>query len=186
MDSLLLQSVLLSPKIKKLIERIVASKISNQDDRLDVIQNIYLKAWIGLKRYIPQGRFPCWISVISYREVFTFLRFLQQQKKRMYDSTLYDSAEPVYESDDGFNRQLVMLEAYDDSVKEFKSSNVLDIKQQVLESYFLDYRSKRSIARQLGISITRVSKIIKTFAHRIYNRYNEKCDVLEEQGIQLE
>jgi RNA polymerase sigma-70 factor (ECF subfamily) len=76
-------------KTERLVAQIVFKMVSNSEDRKDVAQDIYLKAYKGLPGFKFQSRLSTWIGKISYN---TCLGYLEKRKLHLLP--------PVSESDE--------------------------------------------------------------------------------------
>lgn len=63
-----------SPQIYSLIRKMVL----DHDDADDIIQEVYIKAWIGLDTFRGDSKISTWLYRIAYNEC---LQFLQRKKK---------------------------------------------------------------------------------------------------------
>jgi RNA polymerase sigma-70 factor (ECF subfamily) len=75
-----------------LVTQIIFKMISNTEDRRDIAQDIYLKAFKSLPRFRYQSKLSTWIAKISYNTCLTYL-----EKKKLI---LLDNRDEHTESDD--------------------------------------------------------------------------------------
>ena len=83
---------------EKLVAQIVFKMISSTEDRKDVAQDIYLKAWNNLPGFRFDSRLSTWIAQISYNTCIDYLRrkkwlFSHTEEKEAGDET--DGSFPV-------------------------------------------------------------------------------------------
>lgn len=81
---------------ERLVAQIVFKMIPNWEDRKDMAQDVYLKAFRQLKGFRFQSRLSTWIGQIAY---FTCLSYLEK-KKLVFPGSLHDDAT----SDDPLDR----------------------------------------------------------------------------------
>jgi len=73
-----------------MVAQIVFKMISNPDDRKDIAQDIYLKAFKNLSSFKFQSKLSTWIARISYNTCLDYLR----RKKLILPGSLFEESEP--------------------------------------------------------------------------------------------
>src|ERR671919_1497849 len=63
----------------------------NEEDARDVVQEAYLRAWKGLKRFRGDSQFSTWMYRITANASYTYV----EKRKRVRTSTLDDVDEPI-------------------------------------------------------------------------------------------
>jgi len=71
---------------EKLAKQIVFKMIDNAEERKDMAQEIYLKAYRGLPSFQYQSKLSTWIAQISYNTCFDYLR----KKKLVLSGDIYE------------------------------------------------------------------------------------------------
>jgi RNA polymerase sigma factor (sigma-70 family) len=77
---------------EKLVAQIVFKMIDSAEDRKDIAQDIYLKAWKKLPGFRFDSRLSTWVAQISYNTCIDFLRkkkwvFFDGEEKELGDET---------------------------------------------------------------------------------------------------
>ena len=76
----------------------------HEEDARDVVQEAYLRAWKGLRRFRGDAQFSTWLYRITANTAFTQV----QKRRRHRTAPLEDVAEPV----DGLREVLVLKDVY--------------------------------------------------------------------------
>jgi RNA polymerase sigma factor (sigma-70 family) len=82
-------------KTEGLVAQMVFKMISNPDDRKDIVQDIYLKAFRGLGSFKFQAKLSTWIGQITYN---TCLNHLEKKKLVLWEQTEQDYEETIDDS----------------------------------------------------------------------------------------
>lgn len=85
---------------QKLVARIVFDMISNAEERKDIAQDIYLKAWNKLPGFKFQSKLSTWIGQISYNTCIDYLR----KKKLVFPDFRFEENDTGEEILDSLNR----------------------------------------------------------------------------------
>ena len=67
-----------------LVTQIIFKMINNPHDRQDLVQDIYLKAYQNLSRFIFQSKLSTWIGQIAYN---TCINYLRKKSPQLFDHT---------------------------------------------------------------------------------------------------
>ena len=107
---------------ENLVAKIVFDTITNDGDRKDIAQDIYLKAYQKLSSFKFQSKLSTWIAQISYNTCIDHLR----KKKLLLPEMSFEEAEPGTDND--------MLDMINTAKGNFgKSVDTLVIKKNVAE-----------------------------------------------------
>ncbi len=85
---------------EKLVAQIVFKMIANNEDRKDIAQDIYLKAWNRLPGFRFECKLSTWIAQISYNTSLDHLR----KKKMVLTGNEFDIIEPENETALSFDK----------------------------------------------------------------------------------
>lgn len=77
-----------------LVAQIVFSMVKNEEDRKDIVQDVYLKAYKNLSGFRFKSRLSTWIGQIAYNTCFNYL----EKKKLVLRDELADMPVPENES----------------------------------------------------------------------------------------
>lgn len=86
-----------------LVAQIVSRLIPNAEDRKDIVQDIYMKAFHKLNEFRFQSRLLTWIGQISYNTCINWL----EKKKLVFPGSLYEDQDDKSTSSATVNDQLV-------------------------------------------------------------------------------
>lgn len=152
---------------------LAARLTGNEEDARDVVQEAYLRAWKGMRRFRGDAQFTTWLYRITANASYTHL----QKRNRQRTTHLDDVDEPVdvrhegapeasAESDAGLSELATALDALPPKLRQ-----VVVLK----DVYGL---SHEAIAAELGISISAA----KVRLHRGRKRLRELLDEVEGRG----
>jgi RNA polymerase sigma factor (sigma-70 family) len=86
---------------EKLVAQIVFKMISNSEDRKDIAQDIYIKAFKKLSGFKFQSKLSTWIAQISYNTCLDYLR----KKKLFMPGDSYEGSNPQEDVPDRLNKE---------------------------------------------------------------------------------
>jgi RNA polymerase sigma-70 factor, ECF subfamily len=152
---------------------LAARLTGNEEDARDVVQEAYLRAWKGMRKFRGDAQFTTWLYRITANASYTHL----QKRNRQRTSRLDDVDEPIdvrhegapeasAESDAGLSELATALDALPPKLRQ-----VVVLK----DVYGL---SHEAIAAELGISISAA----KVRLHRGRKRLRELLDEVEGRG----
>lgn len=118
-----------------LVAQIVFKMIPNSEDRKDIAQDIYLKAFQKLQTFQFQSKVSTWVGQIAYN---TCLNYLQKKKLVLFDDT--------------------NIEKETNELLEIIYNNVNDISNNVIENLIF----KKELSQILKIETDRLSPLYKT------------------------
>jgi RNA polymerase sigma factor (sigma-70 family) len=82
-----------------LVAQIVFKMIGNAEDRKDIAQDVYLKAFKNLRGFQFKAKLSTWIAQIAYHSCFNYL----EKKRPDYPGSVMEEDGPDFESMDGIN-----------------------------------------------------------------------------------
>ena len=139
-----------------LVAQIVFKMINNAEERKDIAQDIYLKAFNKLSGFRFQSKLSTWIAQISYNTCLSYL----EKKKLVFPDNRYDE----YETNG--------------DVLDFLSSTSIYISNNLTESRI----DKKELSKILKYEIERLSPVHKTLITLYHNEelsYEEIAAITE-------
>lgn len=143
-------------KTEGLVAQIVFKMIPNREDRKDIAQDVYIKAFQKLASFKFESKLSTWIGQITYN---TCVNFLEKKKLPLVDTTILEQ-EADEETTDRWNNQ---LNPFDN-----------DIEKQLFNKEF---------SQILAIEIDRLSPLYKTLI-TLYHTEELSCAEIA-QVVQL-
>jgi len=117
-----------------LVAQIVFKMISNAEDRKDIVQDIYLKAYKNLSGFKFQSKLSTWIAQISYNTCLNYL----EKRKLIFPDKLEDNNDANEESLDIVNRSAVGASAnvVEKAISRKELSKILSTEIEMLSPVF--------------------------------------------------
>jgi RNA polymerase sigma-70 factor, ECF subfamily len=144
---------------------------ANEEDARDVVQEAYLRAWKGIKRFRGDAQFSTWLYRITANAAYT----LVQKRRRRRTEPLETADEPVEAAvgtqPEAAAESALLLEQLSDAVAELPPKlRALVVLKDVYDL------SHEDIAEELGISVAAA----KVRLHRARKKLRDR--LFEEQG----
>lgn len=139
---------------EKLVAQIVFKMINNREDRKDIAQDVYLKAFSKLSGFKFQSKLSTWIAQIAYNTCLSYL----QKKKLFFPNAINNENEAV-------DNALELISA--------KSINMFDNEQE-------NILSKKEISEILKTEIEKLPPVYKTLITLYHNEemsYEEMAEI---------
>lgn len=154
------------------IERYARKMLSNREDIKDVIQEIFIKAYININSFDKKKKFSSWLYRIAHNEVVNL--FLKNKRKNFL---------PLFETDAFFPHQLESKE--NDAVKRVERLYMQKIIEQFfdklqdkykepIELYYLEDFSYKEIADIMRLPISTVGVRIKRGKEMMRNIFKKQ------------
>lgn len=117
-----------------MVAQIVFKMISNAEDRKDIVQDIYLKAYKNLSGFKFQSKLSTWIAQISYNTCLNYL----EKRKLIFPDKLEDNNDANEESLDIVNRSAVGASAnvVEKAISRKELSKILSTEIEMLSPVF--------------------------------------------------
>jgi RNA polymerase sigma-70 factor (ECF subfamily) len=142
--------------------------VGNTEDARDITQNVFLKAYRGLRSFDPSHRLFSWVYRITINESLNFLRQRRPQQE-LSEAQLSRDAEPDVRAHDaqvGDILQAALLELSE------------DYRQAIMLRHFL-HRSHREMSELMGVPE-------KTVKSRLYTARQLLARSLRRRGVTSE
>ena len=147
-------SIIIS-QTERLVTQIVFKMITNTEDRRDIAQDVYLKAFQKLSGFRFQSKLSTWIGQIAYN---TCLNHLEKRRLVLADKIF---------TDNDANKDLNDLEIFDKSISDFETDTPL-IKKEL------------SIILQTEIdNLSPIYRTLITLYHTEEMSYSEIAEIIE-------
>jgi len=152
------------PLIQRKLYLVARSKINNEEDVKDIIQNTLIKAYKNLNKLKDDKKFICWITNILINDCNTFLKNTIKDKSISYEDT---------GADNFLSYENVYLEI-DDSIDFFKIIEDLDEDERVLISmYYSEEYTTREISEILKLNENTIRSKISRAKIKIAKKYEK-------------
>lgn len=158
---------------KRLIQSIVDSQISDQQDCEDVKQKIYCIVYEKYyTNYVEEGKFLHWVSVISINECRNYYR--QKNRERILLQKYCTEFIPYEMPFPRASMRDSCIDVLDDFIDSLHNNKDEDIDFKINKSIFLDYKSKAEVAREESVSYKRTQRVF----HKCKIELNKQADLL--------
>lgn len=112
-----------------LVAQIVSRMVTNVEDRRDIVQDIYMKAFHRLDSFKFQSKLSTWIGRIAYNACFNWL----EKKKLIFPGEAFNEFDMNETSGELFNKPALTLEARaDEPVLQKELSGILKTETEKL------------------------------------------------------
>ena len=140
-----------------LVAQIIFKMISNTEDRKDIAQDIYLKAFQKLERFRFQSKLSTWIGQITYN---TCLNYLEKKKLFLHNDKHNEDNESYYEELETLN-------------------NKVDLFSNETEKIFF----KKEVSEILKVEMEKLSPVQKTLITLYHNEELSYSEITEITGL---
>lgn len=153
------------------IYRLCWSYIRNEEDRKDLLQNIFMKIWKNLESFNEESSLSTWIYRLS---VNTSIDYMRQNKRHRYVSASTNISNlPIVDQSNNVEENFVLSE----NVKRLHECiSQLSFIDKTLTNLYLENLKYREIAGIIGIS----EKNVSVKLHRIKKWLRSRIKDLEE------
>jgi RNA polymerase sigma-70 factor (ECF subfamily) len=136
---------------EKLVAQIVFKMISSPEDRKDIAQDIYMKAWNKLPGFRFDSRLSTWIAQVSYNSCIDYLR------KKKWVFSLTEEKEPGEDMEGSFPTQ---LSAYATTESDILTKKELStILNEEIEKLPLLYKTMIALYHQEELSYDEIGQV---------------------------
>lgn len=125
---------------KGMIFKISKMYVDGREDREDLFQEIVFQLWRSYQNFEGKSQFSTWLYRVS---INTALTFLNKEKKKTDNATLYENIDIAEENTDEKEIQLQLF---------YKAVHELNPVEKALIFLFLEGQNHREISENLGIS----------------------------------
>ena len=122
------------------VQRFLLPRISSEDVREDILQDILLSVHVSLKSYSGKDSFTAWLFTIARRRLIDFLRKKHRRTVEEITDGPWFEMQPAEEQ----------MASFENFVAEMKK--LPDSKRRAVELVHLEGRSTSEAAEELGIS----------------------------------
>ena len=125
---------------KGTIFKISKMYVDGREDREDLFQEIVFQLWKSYQNFEGKSQFSTWLYRVS---INTALTFLNKEKKKTDNATLYENIDIAEENSDEKEIQLQLF---------YKAVHELNSIEKALIFLFLEGQNHKEISENLGIS----------------------------------
>lgn len=125
---------------KGMIFKISKMYVDGREDREDLFQEIVFQLWKSYQNFEGKSQFSTWLYRVS---INTALTFLNKEKKKRDNATLYENIDIAEENSDEKEIQLQLF---------YKAVHELNSIEKALIFLFLEGQNHKEISENLGIS----------------------------------
>lgn len=148
--------------------------LSNDDDKKDIVQEIFIKAYVNIKSFDPKRKFSSWLYRIAHNELVNNLKkknksFLPIFDLDTFSPHYYFNNDKTNEKIDRKNTMMLIDKCFDELDAKYKEPIIL---------YYLENLSYKEIAdvmsipvSTVGIRIKRAKKIMKSIFQKKGYKY---------------
>lgn len=154
---------------QRLVSHIVFRMVSNQSDREDICQDVFIKVYKNLSGFRFDSKLSTWIARIAYNRC---INFLEKKKVALYDDLSpddkqYDAAASESDRPDQISQQSDLKALL------FKEIDTLPIQYRtIITLYHLDEMSYHEIAGIMGLP----EGTVKSYLFRARKQLREKLE----------